>query len=139
MSKNEKMLLTHCNTNMSVHATIVLAIVFGLFSVLGIASIPNVKPIQKFILAIIYWILGVLGHYEVSRYKHYGNMAKQLAKQIAKQMAKKKPLDVEGEQSLAFRKLNWTLQQPWVHLFFFLFLLLSFIAVYMIDIADIFY
>lgn len=137
MSNNEKTLLNHYNTNMSVHATIVLAIIFGLFSVLGITSNSNVKPIQKFILAMIYWILGVLGHYEVSRYKHYGNMAKQMAKRIAKQKVEQKPVDVEGEQTLAFKKLNWALQEPWVHLFFFLFLFFSFIAVYIIDIANI--
>ena len=132
MLNDEKTLLQHYDRAMCAHATIVVAAVFGLFSILGIASNSNVTLFQKCVLAIIYWILGAFGHYEISRFVHYGNRAKRIAVRIAKRIGGQEFKDPEGDETFAVKWVwGWALVGRRVHLVFFLFLLLSFIAVYM--------
>lgn len=141
MSEDEKAFLNHFDRRTAIHATIVVAVVFGLFSVLGIASTGNIKPIQRWILAVVYWFLGAFGWYEVCRYRHYGRRAEHLAEQMAKQSKDKmrhKFQDPEGAKNWPVKPVGIkAFREPLIHVVFVLFLLLSFIAVYLVDIIEI--
>lgn len=61
------------------HASIVVATVFGLFSLLRIIS-DNKRPKEsKILLAILYCLLLAFGFYEVERFKFFGEQAQSLA------------------------------------------------------------
>lgn len=61
------------------HASIVVASIFGLFSILRIISDPRRSSTSKKILAIVYIILLGFGAYETIRYKFYSDRAKSIA------------------------------------------------------------
>lgn len=65
-------------TQMSLaHASIVVASIFGLFSILKIIS--NHKSHSKTILIVVYIILLIFGSYETGRYRFYSDRAKRIA------------------------------------------------------------
>lgn len=88
--EDDKTLLDYYTKNMTLHATVTVAIVFGLFSILGIIS--NMESwVTRIALTIGFGVLVMLGFYEIGRYKHYGDMAKEKARIFrAKDLAENK-------------------------------------------------
>jgi hypothetical protein len=67
-------------TQMSLsHASIVVASIFGLFSILRIISDPRRTSKSKYILGLVYLVLLGLGVYSTIRYKFYSDRAKSIA------------------------------------------------------------
>lgn len=78
---DDKVLLDYYTKSMTIHATIAVAVAFGLFSLLGIISaVPS--WLTRTSLTIGFISLVFLGWYEIKRYKHYGSMAKQKSKEF---------------------------------------------------------
>jgi len=78
---DDKVLLDYYTKSMTVHATITVAVAFGLFSLLGIISRAT-SLVTRTSLTGAFFILILFGWYEIKRYEHYGNMAKNKAKKF---------------------------------------------------------
>jgi len=76
--EDDKTLLDYYTKNMTLHATITVAVVFGLFSLLAIISNTE-SLLTRAALTLAFIGLVVFGSYEINRYKHYGNVAKEKA------------------------------------------------------------
>jgi hypothetical protein len=61
------------------HASIIVATIFGLFSVLRITSDRKRSLNSKYILTGLYIVLLIFGEYEVARYRFYSDKAKNMA------------------------------------------------------------
>jgi putative Mn2+ efflux pump MntP len=122
-------LLEYYSQNATTHAALVVAIIFGLFSVLSIALYVQ-ETIRWIFVLPVFVILAVLGHYEIRRFLYYGDNAKKIADIFIRQYNKtaEEPLEEETKRNyLSFFFENF-------HFFYSLFLLLSFLAVYGPDI-----
>lgn len=128
-SNNKKsVLLNYYTRNMAVHATIIVAVMFGLFSVLGIAHSQCSNPLQRGVFAFTYWIFWILGTYEVSRYKHYGKRAKELAE---KEFGAE---DMPPMKGTIFGLTDPLFRTRRIYSVFFLFMLCPFLGVYIVDV-----
>jgi len=107
---------------MTTHATIIVAVVFGLFSILRIAL--DVGILGNLLFSVIYFSLAVLGDYEINRWKYYGDQAKKLADKLFKDKLERKERDKTY--------LHWIFVRSYI--FYWLFVVLSFIGVYASDI-----
>ncbi|MGF3499722.1 MAG: hypothetical protein ACQXXH_00300 [Candidatus Bathyarchaeia archaeon] len=76
--QDEKTLLDYYTKSMMTHATITVAIVFGLFSILNLISTKEL--IIKIGLSAVYFLLGLFGWYEIRRYLYCGKKAKSFVK-----------------------------------------------------------
>ncbi|MEM2102653.1 MAG: hypothetical protein QXM22_03985 [Candidatus Bathyarchaeia archaeon] len=76
--QDKKTLLDYYTKSMTTHATITVAIVFGLFSILNLISTKEL--IIKIGLSPIYFFLGLFGWYEIRRYMYYAHKAKDFVK-----------------------------------------------------------
>lgn len=78
--EDNKVLLDYYTKNMTLHATITVGVVFGLFSLLGI--ITSVKSwVIRIFLTLGFVSLVLFGWYVIKRFKHYGKKAKDMAVQ----------------------------------------------------------
>jgi len=119
--EEDKALLDYYSKNMTLHATIVVAIVFGLFSILAIAS-NTPGWATRIGLTIAFVALAGFGIYEIKRYKYYGEMAKKKAVLFgARDVPTRSDVSTflfEKAEFLFLVLMVWLLGSVWIGFFF---------------------
>ncbi|MFQ6064639.1 MAG: hypothetical protein ACE5L6_04105 [Candidatus Bathyarchaeia archaeon] len=75
---DNKVLHDYYTKNTTLHATITVGVVFGLFSLLRIITGIN-SWVTRIFLTLGFCILVLLGWYVITRFKHHGKKAKDMA------------------------------------------------------------